>query len=215
MLRSLSRMKSATFPLSLPCITSTASADAGMAFLNFPPFRSDSLTSNFSERDFTNCAMHLMALMRFLSISSPECPPLKPEIFSLIADSPSEDPRGALLIFILISALMPPAHPMTASPSVSLSRFSRYLDFRHPGFRAEAPPIVVSSPVVKSSSSGPCTRFGSVAAASATATPIPSSAPRDVPSEKIKPFSIFTGRGVLTKSKSSPSLATATISVCP
>ena len=78
-------------------------------------------------------------------------------------------------------ASKPPAQPTYNSPSSSESRFIRISPLRIFGSRLKAPVIPVSSSIVNSASTGPCSISFDSSTAIAAATPIPLSAPRVVP----------------------------------
>ena len=55
-------------------------ASLGIASLKFPPFKSEIKKLTFSLKRFKRLASKTFAFALPLCISSPECPPLKPEI---------------------------------------------------------------------------------------------------------------------------------------
>ena len=147
-------------------------------------------------------------------MSRPECPPFNPCSVMRRATSPSA--TSDCTNFQTQSTAVPPAPPMQTSPSCSESRFIIRLLSMLLISRAVAPSMLVSSSTVKNSSSGPCST--DVAAAIAAATPMPSSAPSDVPlavSHSTPSSVIFSvSIGSLVQSCCTPSAVCGTMSMC-
>ena len=150
-----------------------------MAFLKVPPVNSCSDTEYLSAAVLRIRERTQIALARFLWISMPECPPVRPDSVTSILRT--------LRLAAWVSgkrkrASSPPAHPTVTSSSFSESRLSIKLLRNSPGSSSFMPTMDTSSPTVNRASSGPCLSSGSVITASAAATPIQSSAPSVVPS---------------------------------
>ena len=114
---------------------------------------------------------------------------------------------------MVMVASMPPAQPTYSSPSVSLSRLSKYLPFNSPRFRPKAPVMPVSSSVVIRASIGPCLMVLLSSTAMAAATPKPSSAPRVVSQAYTQPSTILVSMGSFRKSCTLPARAWGTMSI--
>ena len=108
----------------------------------------------------------------------------------------------------------PPALPITNSPNVSLSIFSRMSPFRVSAARWFTPYIQVSSSAVISASSGPCFRSLLSNTAIIAATPIPSSLPSVVPLAFTHSPSMYVSIGSVSKLCLLSSVFCGTISMC-
>ena len=103
---------------------------------------------------------------------------------------------------------------MKISPSSSLSRLRSILLFNTSAERASAPDSPVSSSTVNKHSIGPCSISFASNIAKAVATPMPSSAPKVVPSAFNHSPSIFGTMASFSKSKTLSLFFSQTISIC-
>ena len=131
-------------------VTSTASAFLGMALSAMPPLIPHNLASPFARTSSTRRAVKILAFPLCLSISTPECPPVKPEThilhnvpLSLRLCKDSE-----------IFARTPPAQLTRRYPSSSESILIILRPSSTDMSIAAAPSMPTSSSTVKTHSSG-------------------------------------------------------------
>ena len=133
-------------------MATVASASRGMALRRFPPSMPVIHNGVTSRRACITRASNRLALASPASMSSPECPPLRPPTRIVTAVSPSGTTARSALNAATVS--MPPAHPTNTSSRSSESRFIRRgaVIISSPSERAPVNPV--SSSTVKSASMG-------------------------------------------------------------
>ena len=190
----------------------TASAYLGIAFLRLPPFMWAILTPHCSLSLFRYSPIIFIELPLFLLMSSPECPPTSP--LTVTEKKYRLSLGSSVSNFSSPMVSLPPAHPMQNSPSSSESRLMSVLAFSQPSFMLVAPYRPVSSSTVNRHSSSLFLTVSDFSMANAIAMPMPSSAPRVVPSAVSHSPSIFVFIGSFSQSWLTPSSFSQTMSMC-
>ena len=203
---------SAAFRAALPSATvTTAVAAVGMALPLLPPSADTRRSSVAADMARSSRPSSTSALARPLLISTPECPPTRPDTRTASV-SPANSSR---ISGRWQNTLLPPAQPTVKIPSSSESIFSMVRPCRGVTSSTAAPNIPISSSVVSTTSSRGCCKVVSSSAASAMATAMPSSPPRVVPLAPTRSPSTKRSRPSLSMSLAQPASFSHTMSTWP
>ena len=149
----------------------------GMALSLVPPASSAIANGVFSESRKKKRPIRRLEFARSLSISPPECPPSRPEIW-ISNSSPLFFSKASGSLHTVVH---PPAQLASICPSSSESRFNTFFPFNMERSMPFAPSMPTSSDTVITTSSLGCSIVSESRIASAYATAIPSSPPSVVP----------------------------------
>ena len=181
----------------------------GMALSFLPPSIEAIATGADASR--SSLDIRVLALPLPLSISEPECPPVRPDKLTV-----SFVPLTvSLSTGSFTSVLHPPAQLASITPSSSLSILRSFFPLSIDTSMPVAPSMPTSSHTVHTNSRRGCERLSSSKIASAYATAIPSSPPSVVPFAEIKSPSIKRSRPSSSISLSQSGAFSQTISMCP